>query len=79
VIAASRWSRGYATEIAGALLEHAFRVLGLRRLIALIHPGNHASEKVALRAGMRLDKEISRPGGGLRRVFVLARQDSRYR
>jgi RimJ/RimL family protein N-acetyltransferase len=70
VIAAADWGRGYATEIASALRDQAFGPLGLHRLIALIHPENLASEKVARRLGMRLEREITR-GGGPRRLYAL--------
>jgi RimJ/RimL family protein N-acetyltransferase len=40
-------------------------------LIALIHPENLASEKVALRIGMRLEREIIRPGGNRRKLYAL--------
>jgi ribosomal-protein-alanine N-acetyltransferase len=70
VIAAADWGRGYATEIASALQDQAFGPLGLRRLIALIHPENRASEKVALRLGMRLEREVTR-GSGPRRLYAL--------
>lgn len=70
VIAAADWGRGYATEIAFALRDQAFGPLGLRRLIALIHPENLASEKVARRVGMRLERELTRAGGA-RRLYAL--------
>jgi [ribosomal protein S5]-alanine N-acetyltransferase len=70
LIAATDWGRGYASEIAAALRDRAFGALGLDRLIALIHPENLASEKVALRVGMRLEREISRPGGNRRKLYA---------
>jgi ribosomal-protein-alanine N-acetyltransferase len=72
VIAAPDWGRGYASEIAAAPRDQAFGPFGLGRLIALIHPENPASEKVALRVGMRLEREILRPGGNLRRLYALS-------
>jgi ribosomal-protein-alanine N-acetyltransferase len=70
ILAASAWGRGYATEIARALLQYATNTLGMPRLIALIDPDNTASERVAQKAGMRLEKETLRPGGRTRRVYV---------
>ena len=52
------WGRGYATEAAAALLEHGRKILGRQRFISLIQPGNIASEKVARKIGMHLEKEI---------------------
>ncbi len=46
------WGRGYATEAALAVREHAFGELGLRRLISLIAEENVASAAVAGRLGM---------------------------
>lgn len=44
--------RGYATEGARACLDHAFRRLGVRRVIADIRPENLSSIRVAQRLGM---------------------------
>lgn len=71
VIARSRWGKGYATEMAMALRQHAFEVLGLDRLVSLIDPENAASQRVAEKVGMKLQKEVVRPGGHLRRLFAV--------
>ena len=71
ILATAVWGRGYATEIAAALRDHAFLTIGLSRVIALIEPGNVASERVAIKIGMRLEREIVRPGGAIRRVYGL--------
>ncbi|MEJ2563588.1 MAG: GNAT family N-acetyltransferase, partial [Anaerolineales bacterium] len=71
VFAASAWGKGYATEIGMALIRHAFETLGLERLIALIEPENAASERVAQKVGMRFDREVRRPGGAIRKVYVI--------
>nr|WP_302479795.1 GNAT family N-acetyltransferase [Roseicella sp. DB1501] len=47
------WGQGIATEAAAALLPHAFRRLGLPRIIADINPANHASLAVARKLGLR--------------------------
>ena len=71
VFAASAWGKGYATEIGMALIRHAFETLGLERLIALIEPENAASERVAQKVGLRFDREVRRPGGAIRKVYVI--------
>jgi len=71
VIARSRWGRGYATEMAEALKQYAVETLGHKRLVALVDPENTASERVAKKIGMQLEKEVVRPGGDIRRLFVL--------
>jgi RimJ/RimL family protein N-acetyltransferase len=48
----SAWGRGVATEAAGAVLARALGPLGLRAVVALIHPGNRASVRVAEKIGM---------------------------
>jgi RimJ/RimL family protein N-acetyltransferase/4-amino-4-deoxy-L-arabinose transferase-like glycosyltransferase len=70
VFARSAWGRGYATEMASALKRYAFEQLGLRRLIALIEPGNARSESVAIKIGMHCEREVVRPDGAVRRVYA---------
>ncbi len=71
VLAKSAWGNGYATEIARALCSYAYYVRNLNRLIALVEPENAASERVAIKVGMRLEKEVVRPGGGIHRVYAV--------
>jgi RimJ/RimL family protein N-acetyltransferase len=56
------WGKGYATEAAKAVLEHCFRVAGQRRVVAIIDPGNHASIRVATKAGMAFERMIDWEG-----------------
>ncbi|NEM06946.1 GNAT family N-acetyltransferase [Geodermatophilus normandii] len=55
------WGHGYATEAAGAVVEHAF-VAGLPEVYAVVRPGNEASLAVCRRLGMT-------PLGRLRRWY----------
>jgi [ribosomal protein S5]-alanine N-acetyltransferase len=71
VLAKAAWGKGYATEISLALRDYAFYKKGLPRLIALIEPENAGSERVAVKAGMRLEKEVIRPDGGSRKVYAV--------
>ncbi|MFW0772733.1 GNAT family N-acetyltransferase [Paenarthrobacter nitroguajacolicus] len=60
--------RGYATEAALACLELARDVLGVARLLAIIHPDNMASRRVAERLGMReLEDDL---GGSIVRTVM---------
>jgi ribosomal-protein-alanine N-acetyltransferase len=70
VIARSEWGQGYASEIAQALIQHAFRKLELTRVVALIDPGNTGSERVAGRIGLHFERDVVRPGGAIRRVYA---------
>ncbi|WP_144662449.1 GNAT family N-acetyltransferase [Paenarthrobacter nicotinovorans] len=54
--------RGYATEAALACLEYARDVVGAGRLVAIIHPDNMASRRVAEHLGMRhLEDDVAGP------------------
>jgi ribosomal-protein-alanine N-acetyltransferase len=74
VLAPPAWGKGYATEMGQALKRYAFEEMGIGRLIALIEPENAASERVALKLGMRLEQAILRPGGA-RQVYAVERGD----
>ncbi len=47
------WRRGFATEAASAVRDHAFDVLGKRTVISLIRPENLPSQGVAHKLGMK--------------------------
>ena len=71
IFKASAWGKGYATEIGQAIVKYAFEEMKIGRVIALIEPENKASERVALKVGMKFEKEVYRPGGAKRKVFVI--------
>lgn len=48
------WGRGYGSEAAAAVLDHALRVLGLPRVVAITAPDNAASMAVLRGLGMRM-------------------------
>jgi RimJ/RimL family protein N-acetyltransferase len=52
------WGKGYATEAAAAIRDHARGRLGLDRLISLIAPENTASQAVARRIGMEHERDL---------------------
>jgi Acetyltransferases, including N-acetylases of ribosomal proteins len=62
LLAHSAWGRGYATEAALAVRQHAFETLSYPRVIALIRPENTRSQGVALRLGMRILAETTYVG-----------------
>jgi RimJ/RimL family protein N-acetyltransferase len=51
-----RWGEGLATEAALAIAAHARDALRLKRLIALVTPGNAASVRVATKVGMAFER-----------------------
>ena len=67
----SRWGEGLATEAAEAIVAHAQEKLALRRLICLIMPGNERSARVAVKVGMRLEREYT-DEQGLCHIYALA-------
>lgn len=52
------WCRGLATEGAAACRDYAGDVLGVSRLVAIIHPRNVASQRIAEKIGMRPEAEV---------------------
>jgi ribosomal-protein-alanine N-acetyltransferase len=54
-LAAEHWGRGYATEAAGLALDHGFRKLGFREIVAFTTVANQRSRAVMKRLGMRYD------------------------
>ena len=55
--------RGYATEAAAACRDYARTALGASRLIAIIHPDNRPSQRVAEKIGLRPEKRSLVHGG----------------
>lgn len=54
----SFWHQGLATEAAQGILKYGFEKLNLSRLICLIDPDNIASQRVAERIGMTLERRV---------------------
>lgn len=50
--------RGYASESAGRLVDHAFGQLGARRIIAMCNPANISSWKLLERLNMRREGKL---------------------
>lgn len=72
VLTKSTWGKGYATEIATAIKDHAFKHFDLKRIIALIDPMNPTSARVATKVGLRYEKDTVRPNGKIMQVFTLS-------
>ncbi|MQA87518.1 MAG: GNAT family N-acetyltransferase [Streptosporangiales bacterium] len=64
--------RGYATEAAAACRDYARDVLGVDRLIAIIHPGNRPSQRVAEKIGLAVERETDNRGrfDGMQRIYA---------
>ncbi|QHC58148.1 GNAT family N-acetyltransferase [Rathayibacter sp. VKM Ac-2760] len=71
-VRSSLHGRGYATEAAAACLELARRNGLANRLVAIVHPENTASRRVAEKIGLRVAGE-ERDGGPLIRIVLATR------
>jgi RimJ/RimL family protein N-acetyltransferase len=63
---------GYATEAAAACRDFARDVLNVPHLVAIIHPDNPASRRVAVKIGLQFEEADRRPGREMRSVYGLA-------
>ncbi|AUX42146.1 acetyltransferase [Sorangium cellulosum] len=53
VLGKAHWGRGYATEVARALVGYGFEALGARRIVATVDPGNAPSMRLLEKIGFR--------------------------
>lgn len=67
-----RWGRGYATEVARALIDHAFSHLGLSRVVGVAFADNAASLQVLHKTGMTYRGQVFAYGHQLE-YFVIDR------
>jgi ribosomal-protein-alanine N-acetyltransferase len=56
------WGRGYATEMAFAMLAHGFDDLALLKIVATAQPTNMASRRVMEKCGLRFEREYLHEG-----------------
>lgn len=80
LVAHSRWGRGYATEIAAALVRSAFVDLGARQVIATVATGNSRSLAVLDKLGLRWEASFRRQARDGQRewdvhLYAVARED----
>jgi RimJ/RimL family protein N-acetyltransferase len=57
-LGAASWGSGYATEAALAARDDAFVRLDLGELIAIIHPDNERSQRVAEKVVMTIERQV---------------------
>jgi ribosomal-protein-alanine N-acetyltransferase len=69
------WGRGLATEVVGALVDVAFRIVDLPGLFARLDPPNVASVRVLVKHGFTLAKETRPEGGRATDWYLLRRPD----
>ncbi len=71
-LAREHWGRGYASEAVSRLLDHAFGVLGLHRVCAVVDQENAPSAAVLERIGLR------REGAFVENAWFKGRWSSEY-
>jgi len=54
----AHWGKGLASEAAKVLVAHAWRGLGLARIVSVIHPENAASKNVVRKLGMKFERRV---------------------
>jgi ribosomal-protein-alanine N-acetyltransferase len=54
----SCWGKGIAVEACRAMLDYAFGVIGLKRVVAVVDPGNAQSIRLIEKLEMCLEKHI---------------------
>ena len=69
------WGLGFATEGATALVHYGFDDLGLDRIIGVTAPGNKASQRVLMKAGLT-DRGWGRYYNRRLRLFAAEREGS---
>ena len=75
-LAREAWGHGYATELAGALVDHAQTTLGVPVVVALVEPANTASRRVLEKLGMR-EREVRTAYGRPHLLYAMAPQAAR--
>jgi RimJ/RimL family protein N-acetyltransferase len=58
------WSRGYALESAAAVMNYGTNVIGLRRIVAIVSPGNERSIGLLRKLGLEFERLIVSPENG---------------
>jgi RimJ/RimL family protein N-acetyltransferase len=71
MIKKERWREGFATEASQGIIKYAHQVLGLRRLVCLVMPGNTASAGVAQNVGMSFERNFEDEYGSSK-LYALA-------
>jgi RimJ/RimL family protein N-acetyltransferase len=58
------WSKGYAVESVTAVMSYASKVLGLKRVVAVVNPDNQSSIRLLERIGFRFERMVRLSDGG---------------
>ncbi|MGE0129521.1 MAG: GNAT family N-acetyltransferase [Blastocatellales bacterium] len=69
------WAKGYAYEAASAVMAYGKDVLGLKRIVAITTPDNHASGKLLEKLGLQFER-MARLSEGAEEVRLFASDDN---
>lgn len=70
LLAKTHWGKGLATEGAREGLKYGFEILGLERIIGLVHPENIASQRVLEKLGLTFNNEAEYFGMSVYRYVI---------
>jgi RimJ/RimL family protein N-acetyltransferase len=71
--APDRWGRGYASEVAGAMVAFGFDRCGMTRIEATVDPANGASKRVLAKIGMAYEGRKAAADGALTDYYAVER------
>jgi RimJ/RimL family protein N-acetyltransferase len=69
------WGKGYATEVASAMIKYVFGISTLDTIYATIAPANKKSQHVADKLGMRFEREWD-DEGDIALVYAITREEA---
>jgi len=70
------WGQGYAFEAADATLHHAARKFGMKRVLAVVSPGNTGSIRLLEKLGMRFERMHCMAPGDEVRLYARTLQET---
>jgi [ribosomal protein S5]-alanine N-acetyltransferase len=74
--AQQHWGKGYASEVAAAMLDYVFRISNLDEIYATIHSANKASQRVMAKVGMHYLKTQIEEDGHEVVFYIVQRQNA---
>ena|SRR5579883_1751075 len=73
----AKWGQGYALEIAGGVVKHAFETLSIPMLRAGHHPGHRNSKKILLKLGFQFVADVFyKPTGLMHPTYQLEKSST---
>lgn len=69
------WGRGYATEVAEAIVKFGFEKCGMTRIEATVDFANEASKRVLAKVGMEYERKEENEDGSSTKFYAVERFD----